>query len=171
MVAAQRLFSLNNQFFYYARQYRVAHPELTRAFRADEDTFEEFRSFAQERDFEYISEAEAHVNELEEMAQEDDFDELEDSIAQLIEKIDSAEEKHWQDNKDLILWRLTYAILEKAYGVHQAESYNAEVDPQVLEARALLANPLDYEHWFQVEEIGIGSEDAVAQDDESIDVE
>ena len=163
--------SLNNQFFYYARQYRVAHPELTRAFRADEDTFEEFRSFAQQRDFEYISEAEAHVNELEEMAQEDDFDELEDSIAQLIEKIDSAEEKHWQDNKDLILWRLTYAILEKAYGVHQAESYNAEVDPQVLEARALLANPLDYEHWFQVEEIGIGSKDAVAQDDESIDVE
>ena len=163
--------SLNNQFFYYARQYRVAHPELTRAFRANESTFNEFRSFTQQRDFEYVSEAEAHVEELKEMAQEDDFEELGDSIAQLIEQIDTAEERHWQDNKDLILWRLTYAILEKAYGVYHAESYNAEVDPQVLKARALLANPLDYEQWFQVEEIGIGSEDAIAQDDESIDTE
>ena len=149
----------------------MAHPELTRAFRANESTFNEFRSFTQQRDFEYVSEAEAHVEELKEMAQEDDFEELGDSIAQLIEKIDTAEERHWQDNKDLILWRLTYAILEKAYGVHHAESYNAEVDPQVLDARALLASPLDYEHWFQVEEIGIGSKDAIAQDDESVDAE
>ena len=61
--------------------------------------FDEFRSFAQQRDFEYVSEAEAHVKELEEMAQEDDFEELGDSIAQLIEQIDTAEERHWQDNK------------------------------------------------------------------------
>ena len=161
--------SLDNQFFYYARQYRVAHPELTHEFRANENTLEEFRSFAQQRDFEYVSEAEAHVKELKEMAQDDDFEDLGDSIEQLIEQIDTAEEKHWQDNKDLILWRLTYAVLEKAYGVHHAESYNAEVDPQVLEARTLLANLLDYEHWFQVEEIGIGSDDTIAQDDESID--
>ena len=163
--------SLNNQFFYYARQYRVAHPELTPDFRADEATFEEFRAFARDRDFEYVSEAEAHVNELEEMAQADDFEELEDSISQLIEKIDLVEEKHWQENKDLILWRLNYAILEKAYGVHHAESYNAQVDPQVLEARRIIAAPDEYEHWFQVEEIGIGNDDTIAQDAEALDAQ
>ncbi len=163
--------SLNNQFFYYARQYRVTHPELTPEFRADDATFAEFRAFAQQRDFEYVSEAEAHVNELEEMAQGDDFEELEDPIANLIDKIDRVEEKHWEENRELILWRLTYAILEKAYGVRQAEDYNATVDPQVLEARQILATPDDYEHWFQVEEIGIGNDEPVAQDAEAQDIQ
>ncbi len=163
--------SLNNQFFYYARQYQVTHPELTPEFRADDETFAEFRAFAEQRDFEYVSEAEAHVNELEEMAQGDDFEELETPIAKLIEKIDRVEEKHWEENRELILWRLTYAILEKAYGVRQAEDYNATVDPQVLEAQQIIATPVDYEHWFQVEEIGIGNDEPVAQDAEAQDVQ
>ena len=85
MVAAQRLLQPGQPVFYYARQYRVAHPELTRAFRADEKRSTNF-AFVQQHDFEYVSEAEAHV-ELEEMAQEDDFEELGDSIAQLVNQL------------------------------------------------------------------------------------
>jgi carboxyl-terminal processing protease len=163
--------SLNNQFFYYSRQYQVTHPELTRDFRADDKTFKEFRSFAEARDFEYVSEAEAHVHELEEVAKGDDFKELEKPIKNLIDKIDKVEESHWKENEELIIWRLNYAILEKAYGVKQAEAYNVTVDPQVVEAREILADPATYEQWFQVEEIGVDSDDSVAQDDEIQDVQ
>ncbi|MFT5374994.1 MAG: carboxyl-terminal processing protease [Candidatus Latescibacterota bacterium] len=163
--------SLNNQFFNYARQYQVAHPELTPDFRADEKTLKEFRSFSAAREFDYVSEAEAHVHELEEVAQGDDFKELEKPIKNLIEKIDKVEEGHWKENEELILWRLTYAILEKAFGVKQAEGYNVTVDPQIDEALAVLAVPADYEQWFQVEEVGIDSDDSVAQDDDMPDIQ
>ncbi len=163
--------SFNNQFFYYARQYQVTHPELTSDFRADEKTLKEFRSFAEARDFEYVSEAEAHVHELEEVAKGDDFKELEKPIKNLIDKIDKVEEGHWKENEELILWRLNYAILEKAFGVKQAEAYNVTVDPQVGEARVILADPATYEQWFQVEEVGVDSDSSVAQDDEIQDVQ
>jgi len=163
--------SLNNQFFYYARQYQATHPELTRDFRADKRTLKEFRAFAEGRDFDYVSEVEAHVHELEDVAEDEDYSKLEKHIKRLIDEIDKVEEKHWKENEDLMLWRLSYAILEKAFGVRQAETYNVTVDPQIEEAQALLLSPVDYEKWFQVEEIGLDKEGTIAQDDATSDVQ
>ena len=148
---------LNNQFFYYARQYRVNHPNITRKFRANSETFTEFRSFATDREFDYVSEAQAHIEELNEMAEEE-YSELEETIKVLIKKIDQVEERHWEENKELILWRLTYAILEKSFGVKSAEFFNVEEDKQIQQARDLISDNTEFEKWFSVEEIGLNIE-------------
>ena len=148
---------LNNQFFYYARQYRVNHPDITREFRANSETFTEFRSFTTDREFDYVSEAQAHIEELNEMAEEE-YSELEETIKVLIKKIDQVEERHWEENKELILWRLTYAILEKSFGVKSAEFFNVEEDKQIQQARDLISDNTEFEKWFSVEEIGLNIE-------------
>jgi len=146
---------LNNQFFYYSRQYRLNFPEIDEEFRSNRETLREFRSFAKARNFDYISEAQAHIEELTEMAEEDEYKELEETIDVLIEKIDEVEERHWEENEELILWRLTYAILEKSFGVKSAEAFNANEDKQIKQARDLIANDAEYEKWFSIEEIGL----------------
>tara|TARA_B100001250_G_scaffold409587_1_gene434244 strand:+ start:27124 stop:29010 length:1887 start_codon:yes stop_codon:yes gene_type:complete len=150
--------NLNNQFFYFARQYGVNHPNVNDRFRSNSETFSEFRSFAKSREFDYVSEAQAHIEELNEMAGEDDYLELEETIKVLIEKIDKVEERHWEENEELILWRLTYAILEKSFGVESAESFNVDEDKQIKQARDLIANETEFLKWFSVEEIGLDFE-------------
>ena len=99
------------------------------------------------------------------MAEEDEYKELEETIGVLIEKIDEVEERHWEENEELILWRLTYAILEKSFGVKSAESFNVNEDNQIKQARDLISNDAEYEKWFFVEEIGLDSkEDEESQD-------
>ena len=150
---------LNNQFFYYSRQYKLNFPEIDKKFKSNKETLKEFRSFAESRNFEYVSEAQAHIEELTEMAEEDEYKELEETIGVLIEKIDEVEERHWEENEELILWRLTYAILEKSFGVKSAESFNVNEDKQIKQARDLISNDAEYEKWFSVEEIGLDSKE------------
>ena len=157
-------YSLNNQFFYYARRYPFDNPELTPSFVASEKDLNRFRTFAENRDFKYISEAEAHIKKLDEVAEGEEYKKLEKPLNRLINEIDKIEEKHWNDNEELITWRLTYDILEKAFGLQAAEAYNITVDPQVLEARRVITNSTEYESWFQQREIGVTEEDSVAQE-------
>ena len=164
-------YTLNNQFFYYARLYAFQHPELTPDFVADKEDLAAFREFAENREFEYISEAEAHVKELDKVAEGEEYKRLEKTLNRLIDEIDKIEEKHWDENEDLISWRLTYDILEKAFGIQAAEAYNVTVDPQVREARHIIADPAAYEMWFQKREIGVKEEDSIAQEDDGDDVQ
>ena len=164
-------YSLNNQFFNYARHYPFEHPELTPDFVADKDDIARFRAFAEKRDFEYISEAEAHVKELDKVAEGEEYKKLEKPLNRLIDEIDKIEEKHWEENEALISWRLTYDILEKAFGLQAAEAYNITVDPQIEEARRVIADPTEYEMWFQKPEIGAVEEESIAQEDDGDDVQ
>ena len=157
-------YSLNNQFFYYARRYPFDNPKLPPNFVASEKDLNRFRTFAENRDFEYISEAEAHIKKLDEVAEGEEYKKLEKPLNRLINEIDKIEEKHWKDNEELITWRLTYDILEKAFGLQAAEAYNITVDPQVLEARRVITNSTEYESWFQQQEIGVTEENSVAQE-------
>ncbi len=152
-------YSLNNQFFHYARGYHFDHPELTPEFVAESKNIAQFRAFAQDRGFEYVSEAEAHVKELDKVAEDEEYEKLEKPLNNLIDEIDKIEEKHWEENEDLIAWRLTYDVLEKAFGLQAAEAYNVTVDPQIREARRVIADPTEYESWFQKPTIGMNEED------------
>ena len=89
---------------------------------------------------------------------EEEYSELEETIKVLIKKIDQVEERHWEENKELILWRLTYAILEKSFGVKSAEFFNVEEDKQIQQARDLISDNTEFEKWFSVEEIGLNIE-------------
>lgn len=162
-------YSLNNQFFYYARQYPFDHPDLTEGFTVGEKELAAFRAFAENRDFEYISEAEAHVKKLDKVAEGEEYKKLEKPLNRLIDEIDKIEEKHWEENEALISWRLTFDVLEKAFGLQAAEAYNITVDPQVLEARRIIADSGEYEMWFSKREIGLTAE--IAQEDDGDDVQ
>ena len=52
-----------------------------------------------------------------------------------------------------------------------AEAYNVTVDPQVLEARRIIADPSEYQMWFDKGEIGTPAEDSIAQEDGSDDLQ
>ena len=165
------LYSLNNQFFYYAREHRLKYPDLTPDFVVGPADLAAFRAFAENRGFNYISELEAQVEELDEVSEGEEYNQLAKPLSHLIDEIDKIEEKHWQENEELIAWRLTYDILEKAFGEPVAEAYNVTVDPQVLEARRIIADPSEYQMWFDKGEIGAPAEDSIAQEDGSGDLQ
>ena len=158
------IYSLNNQFFYYAREHRLKYPELTPDFVAGPEDLAAFRAFAENRGFKYISELEAQVEELDKVAEGEEYNQLAKPLSHLIDEIEKIEEKHWQENEDLIAWRLTFDILEKAFGQQVAEAYNVTVDPQVLEARRIIADPSEYQRWFDKGEIGVLEEESIAQE-------
>ena len=159
------LYSLNNQFFYYAREHRLKYPELTPDFVVGPVDLAAFRAFAENRGFDYISDLEAQVGELDKVAEGEEYNQLAKPLGHLTDEIDKIEEKHWQENEELIAWRLTFAILEKAFGEQVAEAYNVTVDPQVLEAHRIIADPSEYQMWFDKGEIGTPAEDSIAQED------
>ena len=158
-------YSLNNQFFYYAREHRLKYPELTPDFVVGSEDLATFRAFAENRGFDYVSELQAQAEELDKVAEEEEYNQLAKTLSHLTDEIDNIEEKHWQENEELIAWQLTFDILEKAFGEQVAEAYNVTVDPQVLEARRIIADPSEYQMWFDKGEIGTPEEDSIAQED------
>ncbi|MDE2735775.1 MAG: S41 family peptidase [Gemmatimonadota bacterium] len=159
------IYSLNNQFFYYAREHRLKYPKLTPDFVAGPEDLAAFRAFAENRGFNYISELEARVEELDKVAEGEEYNQLAKPLSHLSDEIEKIEEKHWQENEDLISWRLTFDVLEKAFGQQVAEAYNVTVDPQVLEAHRIIADPSEYQMWFDKGEIGVLEEESIAQED------
>ena len=164
-------YSLNNQFFYYAREHRLKYPELTPDFVVGPEDLAAFRAFAENRGFNYISELEAQVEELDKVAEGEEYNQLAKPLSHLSDEIEKIEEKHWQETEELISWRLTFDILEKAFGQQVAEAYNVTVDPQVLEARRIIADPSEFQMWFDKGEIGVLEEESIAQEDGSGDLQ
>lgn len=164
-------YNLNNQFFYYAREHRLNYPNLTPDFVVGPADLAAFRAFAENRGFNYISELEAQVEELDQVAEDEEEDLLAQPLSHLIDEIDKIEEKHWQENEERVAWRLTFDILEKAFGEQAAEAYSVTVDPQVLEARRIIADPDEYQMWFDKREIGVREEDSIAQEGSNGDLQ
>ena len=156
--------TLDSKFFRFSRQYHVAHPQVQPSFRADEKTLKEFRALLEKQEFEYISEAEAPLQGLEErVEQEEEYKKLKKHLKRLISEIDKIEEKHWEENAELLQWKITYDILEKNFGVQTAIAYDSRLDPQIIRAREILTDPNEFEEWFKKSEIG-AEEEAIAQD-------
>ena len=143
------------QFFWYAREYPLHHPDITPGFVADDDVVEDFRQFVAERDFDYVSAIELRLNQLQDQAEEEEaHGRLAKHIKRLKNEIDDIEEDHWDANRDLLAWKLTYDILEKAFGIRAAHAYDVTVNPQIQRAKELLADEVEYESWFERREIG-----------------
>ncbi|MFA6109834.1 MAG: S41 family peptidase [Candidatus Latescibacterota bacterium] len=156
--------SWDAKFFRFAREYQVHHPEVTRSFRAEAGTLREFREMLATQKFDYVSEAEADLKRLRERTDKDEhYRRLAKSLNQLQTEIDAVEEEHWRDDADLLSWRLTFDVLEKAFGFRAAYAYDCTVDPQVARAREILADPRQYQEWLHKPEIGLPQE-PVAQE-------
>ena len=87
---------------------------------------------------------------------------LEKPLGRLKNEIDKIEEKHWEADAELIKWRLTFDILEKAFGMKAAYAYDTAVDPQVRLAREIIADPERYDSYFRRIEIGLTDEEVIA---------
>ena len=149
--------SLNSQFFHYARQQPHLIPDLSADFRVDDAHLRNFRKRASARGFEYVSEAEDYLNGLEKIAEKDDYSKLEKTVNRLRREIDKIEEQHWEDSEELIKWKLTFDILEKAKGMTAAHQFDVSVDPVVLRAREILSDSNAYEELYKHPEIGLAS--------------
>jgi|GEM_PF-27889 len=155
--------TLNSQFFRFARQAHLNYPDLTPEFVADDRVLKEFRRFVEDREFDYVSDIEFRLKRLENrVTSEEDGDILNKPLRRLKEEIDEIEENHWDENEDIIKWKLTFDILEKAFGLRTAYAYDATVDPQILRAREVLNDPAEYESWFQRPEIGVPDDEVIA---------
>lgn len=165
----------NSRFFRFARQYRLHHPDVTPDFIADSDTRAEFRAFADADSFEYKSDLEIRLGQLrEELEEEGEAPKakMERSLTKVAAEIEEIEEDHWSESAELIEWKLTFDIREKIFGIRQATAYDVIVDPQVLRARAILADQTEYLSWFQKGEIGEpGEAVAAAGSTDAVDVE
>ncbi|MEW6752875.1 MAG: S41 family peptidase [Candidatus Latescibacterota bacterium] len=149
-------YSGNPQFFYFSRQYHLSHPGLTSSFQATPQTLQEFRRFVEARAFEYVSDVEAPLKEVEEKLKEDSsYGQLQRHVDRLISEIGEVEETHWAENAALLQWKLTNDILDKNFGPNAALAYNVTVDPQVARARQILTHPTEYNEWLRRPEIGV----------------
>ena len=156
--------TLNNRFFHFSRQYAADHPDISPDFRAGGDLLGEFRDFVGEHGFEYVSEAEARLDDLEKASEGEEFEKLEKSLQRLQQEIDKIEEGHWEEGSELFQWRLTFDILEKALGLRAAIAYQVEASPRVQRAREILSDHQVYEQWLEKSEIGGEQKETVAQD-------
>ena len=163
--------TLNNRFFHFSRQYAAENPGLSPDFRADAALLRQFRDFVEERGFEYVSEAEDRLGDLEEASRGEEYEKLEKSLQRLKKEIDKIEERHWEISSELIRWRLTFDILEKALGLKAATAYQVEASPRVRRAREILSDSRGYAQWFAKTEIGGEAEETVAQDQSGEDLE
>ena len=166
----------NSRFFSFAREFAVTHPDLNPDFIADDETLDEFRRFVDADGFEYSSDLEIRLGQLrEELKQEGETPQaqMETSLHQVAEDIEEIEETHWADNAELIAWKMTFDVREKAFGIRHASAYDVTVDPQVLRSREILHDETEYEAWFQRSEIGEGPSEpmAVTGGTEAVDVE
>ena len=94
--------------------------------------------------------------------EEGEQERLEKPLGRLKKEIDKIEEKHWKADAELIKWKLTFDILEKAFGMKGAYAYDVAVDPQVRLAREIIADPERYESYFRRIEVGLTDEEAIA---------
>jgi hypothetical protein len=167
--------TLNSRFFRFARQYQVLHPDVSPDFVADERILAEFRAFVDEDGFEYVSDLEVRLEQLQKELSDEDSDAV-DALETSLESVDSGieriEEHHWEDNAELLTWKLIFDIHEKAFGIEQAYAYDVTVDPQVLRAREILHGEESYLAWFEHAAIGeVDSTIASATDTTAVEVE
>ncbi len=164
----------NSRFFRFARQYPVHHPELAPDFVADEGTLEAFRGFVNVDGFQYMSDLETKLGQLREEVDDEGkhaMEAMDPSLKQVESEIDQIEEYHWRDNAELLTWKLTFDIREKAFGIEQAYAYDVTVDPQIQRAREILGSEVEYQAWFKRPEIGGAPAIASATDTATVDMD
>ena len=147
----------NSRFFRFSRRYTAGNPDLSPDFVADESTLQAFRDFVDADGFEYMSDLETKLDQLREEVDGEGANAIEamkPSLKQAQTEIDLIEEHHWDDGAELLTWKLTFDIREKAFGIEQAHAYDVTVDPQIQRAREILGSPVDYQAWFDRSEIG-----------------
>ncbi len=146
--------TLNSRFFRFARDY-VAQNSVDEDFVADDDVINSFRAYVGDAGFEYVSSLEQQLQQLRQnLSKEDDAGRADRHLSDVAEEIEQIEERHWHENEQLLRWKLTFDIREKAHGIGNAYIYDTRVNPQVVRAQQILQDDVEYGSWFERAVIG-----------------
>ncbi len=135
--------------FQFAVRYATKHPELLKGFEITEEMLAEFESFLKENNFDYTSDAESALNEIEEMAQEEEYFA---SISSSVEGIRSAilqqKKKGFEVSKDFVGEELQKEISAKLWGTKAELEAGFDQDEAVQKAIEILSGPNQYHSYL-----------------------
>ena len=131
-------------FFFYANHFAAEHPELTHPFTVTDAIYADFRTWLEQQDFAYSTDAERAVEALEEDLAKNGYGSTGDEVNAL--RIAVAEEKNADFDRHAIdlKERLRSEILARYYGESAQIAASFRHDRQILDAVSLLKDTSDY---------------------------
>ncbi|MFQ5638162.1 MAG: S41 family peptidase [bacterium] len=131
--------------FQFAVIYATKHPKLKRGFDVTDDMLNEFEAFLKENNFEYVSEAERTLNELEEIAEKNQYyASISAPYNELRRVILDQKNRESEKGRDFIREQLQQEISAKLWGSQAEVEASIDSDPVVLRALTLLSNESEY---------------------------
>ncbi|MFQ6115935.1 MAG: S41 family peptidase, partial [bacterium] len=134
--------------FHFAVIYAAKHPELRRGFEVTEEMLQEFENFLKEKDFEYISDAEAALQNLEEITEKKGyFASISPKIDELRSVIMQNKIKEFENSKEFIKQELKKEISAKLWGRRAEVEASFDDDMVIKKAIDVLSN---LDHYYSV---------------------
>ncbi len=132
--------------FQFAVRYATKHPELQMGFEVTDEMLAEFESFLHENNFNYTSDAESALKEIEETAQEAEyFASISSSVDEIRSAILQKKEKDLDLNKDFLKEELQQEISAKLWGTKAELEAGFDQDAAVQKALEILSDSDKYE--------------------------
>jgi len=135
--------------FQFSVRYATKHPELQRGFEVTDEMLAEFEGFLKENNFDYTSDAESALKEIEETAQEAEyFASISSSVDEIRSVILQKKEKDFDRNKDFLREELQQEISAKLWGTKAELEAGFDQDATVQKALELLSDSVKYESYL-----------------------
>ncbi len=132
--------------FQFAVMYAAKHPELQRGFEVTDEMLEEFRAFLEEKNFDYVSEAEQTLQKLEEIAEEQQYlASISTPYEELRRVILEEKEKQFDKSIDFIREQLQQEISAKLWGTRAEVEAGIDSDAVLQEALSVLKDREKYQ--------------------------
>jgi carboxyl-terminal processing protease len=155
-----------NHFFRFAVSYSSDH-EIARDFRATPDVVDAFRSYLDEQEFDYETEAQLQIDRLRELGEQDGYDAATLAAIDALEKrVEVEKSRDFERNLDYVIFGIEREIQSKVWGIEAAYEVSLRNDKQFDAAVALLEDHDAYlaalEGKEPVEAVGGGEGDMTA---------
>ncbi|MFQ5865472.1 MAG: S41 family peptidase [bacterium] len=131
--------------FQFAVIYAAKHPELPRGFEVTDEMLREFEDFLEEKDFEYVTEAEIALQNLEEITEQNEyFASLSPTIDEVRSVILKHKTKEFERSKEFIKQELKKEISAKLWGRRAEVEASFDNDLVIKKALEVLSNLEQY---------------------------
>jgi carboxyl-terminal processing protease len=127
-----------NHFFTFAVDYSAAN-EIPRDFRATPAVVDAFRTYLEESDFDYETEAQLQIDRLRELGKQDGYDAATLAAIDALEaRVEAEKRRDFERNLDYVIFGVEREIQSKVWGVEAAYEVSLRNDKQFDAAVALL---------------------------------
>lgn len=133
-----------NHFFRFAVSYSATH-DIPRDFRATPDVVEAFKSYLDEQDFDYETEAQLQIDRLREIGKQDGYDAATlAAIDALEQRVEAEKARDFERNRDYVVFGIEREMQSKVWGVEAAYEVSLRNDKQFDAAVDLLLDRSAY---------------------------